>query len=95
MQVRFFWKVILKSLDLRNFASATSFCEIYAVRHLQTNLQTCKKKIWEKKILNVTTVKLLLKNKIQYFWVFLISFCCKLYLKANMHPLHDFLLIIA
>ena len=52
----------------------------------------CKlaKKIWEKKTLNVTTVKLLLKNKIQCFWVFLMSFCFKLYLKVNIHPFHHF-----
>ena len=48
MQVRFFWKVILKSWDLRNFASATSFCEIYTVRHLWSNLKTCKKHFGKK-----------------------------------------------
>ena len=32
MQVRFFWKVVLKSWDLRNFATATSFHEIYTVK---------------------------------------------------------------
>ena len=48
-----------------------------------------------KKILNVTTVKLLLKNKIQCFWGFLMPFCFKLYLKVNIHPFHNFLLIIA
>ena len=94
VQVRFFWMVPLKSWDLRNFASATSFCEIYTVRHLRSNLQTCKKNLG-KKILNVTTVKLLLKNKIQCFWGFLMLFCFKLYLKVNIHPFHDFLLIIA
>ena len=47
----------------------------------------CKlaKKILGKKILNVTTVKLLLKNKIQCFWGFLMPFCFKLYLKVNIH----------
>ena len=55
VQVRFFWKVVLKFWDLRNFTSATSFYEIYAVCHLRSNLQTCEKKMW-KNILNVTTV---------------------------------------
>ena len=52
------------------------------------------KKIWGKKM-NVTTVKLLLKDKIQCFLGFLMPFCFKLYLKVNIHPFHDFLLIIA
>ena len=29
---------------MRNFASATSIHELYTVRHLQSNLQTCKEK---------------------------------------------------
>ena len=33
-----FFKVILKSWDMRNFASATSFHEMYTVCHLQSNL---------------------------------------------------------
>ena len=38
MQVRLFWKVVLKFWGLRNFASATSFHEMYTVCHLQSNL---------------------------------------------------------
>ena len=79
MQVRFFWKVFLKSWDLRNFASATSFHEIYTVCHLRSNLQTCKKN-WGKKILNVTIVKLLIKDTIQCFSGFLMPSK-----KSNLH----------
>ena len=52
----------------------------------------CKlaKNVLGKKILNVTTVKLLLKNKIQCFWGFLMPFCFKLYIKVNIHPFLDF-----
>ena len=58
-------------------------CAIYSL--------ICKlaKKILGKKILNVTTVKLLLKNKI-FFFVFF-----KLYLKVNIHPFHGLVLVIA
>ena len=41
-----------------------------------------------KKILNVTTVELLPKNKIQCFLGFLLPFCFKLYSKVNIHPFH-------
>ena len=37
--IRFFWKVFLKSWDLRNFASVTSFHEMHHVSHLRPNLQ--------------------------------------------------------
>ena len=40
MQVRFFWKVVLKSWDLRNFGTTTSFHEMYTVCHLQSNTST-------------------------------------------------------
>ena len=51
----------------------------------------CKleKKFW-KIFLNVTTVKLLFKSKIQCFWVFLMPFGFKLYLKVNIHPFNSF-----
>ena len=81
MKVRFYWKVVLKFRDLRNFH------EIYTVSHLWSNLQ---KKNWGKKILNVNTAKLLLKNKVSCFWGFLIRFSFKLCLKVNIHPIHDF-----
>ena len=42
----------------------------YNVHHLWPNLQKCKN-VFGKKILNVTTVKLLLENKIQCFWGFI------------------------
>jgi hypothetical protein len=48
MQVRFFWNVLLKSRDLRNFASVTSFHEMYNLRHLCPNLQTWEKIFWKK-----------------------------------------------
>ena len=48
MQVRFIWKLLSKSRDLRNFASVTSFHEMYNVRHLWPNLQTWEKKFWKK-----------------------------------------------
>ena len=32
MQVRFFWKVVLKSLGLKNFGTTTSFHEMYTVQ---------------------------------------------------------------
>ena len=45
-------KVVLKSLDLRNFASTTIFYEILICKHADL--------FFGKKILNVTTVKLFL-----------------------------------
>ena len=39
MQPRYFLKMVLKSWDLRNFASTNSFHEMHTVRHLQCNLQ--------------------------------------------------------
>ena len=32
MQVRFFWKVLLKSLGLKNFGTTASFHEMYTVQ---------------------------------------------------------------
>ena len=94
MQVRFFgrwfwnpeiWEILL----VQPVFIKSILCAIYG--------PICKlaKKFGGTNILNVTTVKLLLKNKIQCFWGFLMSFCFKLYLKVNIHPFHDFLLIIA
>ena len=48
IKIRFIWEVVLKSWDLRNFASATSFHKIYTVCHLRSNLQTCKKNFGKK-----------------------------------------------
>ena len=49
MQVRFCWKVFSKSWNLRNFATANSFHELYNFHHLWPNLQTCKNKCLEKR----------------------------------------------
>ena len=43
-----FSKVDLESWDLRKFAGTTIFYEIYNMCHLQSNLETCKKKLWKK-----------------------------------------------
>ena len=67
MQSRYFLKMVLKFWDLRNFASTTSFHEMHIVLHLQSNLQTCKL-FYGKNILNVTTVNLFSKIKIQCFF---------------------------
>ena len=82
----FFSKLALRD---KNMQVRSRLCAIYS--------PICKlaKKNLGKKILNVTTVKLLLENKIQCFWGFLMPFCFKLYLKVNIHPFHSFLLIIA
>ena len=77
MQVRFIWKLLSKSRDLRNFASVTSFHEMYNVRHLWPNLQTWKKK-FGKKILNVTNVKLFFNKKFNVLWGFFMFFCFNL-----------------
>ena len=49
----------------------------------------CKlaKKILGKKILNVTTVKLLLKNKIQCFWGFFDAFVFQTLFKGQQSPI--------
>ena len=39
MKVRFCLKMVLKSLDLRNFTITNSFCETHAVHHLWSNLK--------------------------------------------------------
>ena len=51
--------------------------------------QTCKlaKKNLGKKVLNVTTVKLLLKNKIQCFWVFFDAFVFQTLFKGQQSPI--------
>ena len=68
MQVRFFLKVVLKSRDLRNFASTTSFYEMYTVHHLWPNLQTCRLVFWK----NDLNVKLFLKKSMFFgiYWIF-------------------------
>ena len=99
----------LKKLRYAKLSSSSQSCYNYIIRdrfrqargnrvrflYISSPIWKLAKKNLGKKFLNVTTVKLLLKNKIQCFWVFLMSFCFKLYLKVNIHPFHDFLLIIA
>ena len=82
---RWFWNPeIWEILLVQPVFMKSILCAIYG--------PICKlaKKILGKKILNVTTVKLLLKNKNQCFWNFLMPSCFKLFLKVNIHPFHVF-----
>ena len=49
MDFRYFLKMVLKSWDLRNFASATSFYEMHHMLHLRPNLQKTQKIFLEKR----------------------------------------------
>jgi hypothetical protein len=48
LQVRFCLKMVLKFRDLRNFAITNRFYEMHAVRHLWSNLKTCRPYFWKK-----------------------------------------------
>ena len=52
------------------YFSATSFYEMHHVRHLRPNLQKTQKKIFGKKVLNVTTVMIFSNKKFNILWVF-------------------------
>ena len=47
-QVKLCLKMVLKFQDLRNFAITNSFYEMHAMRHLWSNLKTCRPYFWKK-----------------------------------------------
>jgi hypothetical protein len=59
---------------------------MYNMHHLWPNLQT-RKKIFGKKILNVTTVQLFSNKKNIALWVFFNSFLFQLLIKSNYIPI--------
>ena len=67
---------------MRKFASTTIFYEIHNVCHLQSNLETCKKKLW-KKDFECKYCKDISKIKIQCFLCFFDAFPFQPLIKGN------------
>ena len=82
IKLRLFSKVDLESWDLRKFAGTTIFYEIHNVCHLQSNLETCKKKLW-KKDFECKYCKDISKIKIQCFFGFFDGFPFQPLIKVN------------